>query len=535
MKPDIKSEEIISAVGAGLCLVDKNFKVVWVNDAQADWFGKKEELYGRHCYEVFEKRDKVCHGCPVKRAFETGKIEKATRAGILTRDGEKHFFQITASPVRNHHKGIAQVLELVQDITEEKSKDRKLHSALNKFSRMCGNLMLANKHLNSEVGLLRALNRKTASLKETISKKYKNTINKVTVVKEELNDLIKISDKISSTGNLKSIASLVARLSCKLMHSDASVLRILDENTNTLVSKGAYGVRKALVYDRPVEVGEGISGRAAALLKPQSTSGINGKDKSYAAELKGNRLSSVLAVPISFQGKALGVLTTYSEKRNLKLDSEEIKLLSAFASEIGIAINEVKLYENIHLNYYNTIRALVLAMEAKDPYTKGHADRVTKYSIELAQYLKFNEDDIEVLRYAGEVHDVGKIGISDLILNKPNWLTACERQVIQEHPVRGAQMIEPLKFLGQVMPLVKYHHERYDGSGYPEGLRKDKIPVMARIIACADAFDAMTSDRPYRKRKLTVDEALLEIKKNSGSQFDPRIANLFIKVIKRQL
>jgi len=204
-----------------------------------------------------------------------------------------------------------------------------------------------------------------------------------------------------------------------------------------------------------------------------------------------------------------------------------------FASQAAVAIQEAKLCEDIHRTYFNTIRSLVLAMEARDPYTRGHADRVTRYSISIARELGLTEQDIEILRYAGEVHDVGKIAISDLVLNKPGKLTPSERASIEVHPVRGAEMLEPLQFLRPAIPLVRHHHERYDGRGYPDGLAKDGIPVMARIMACADAFDAMTSDRPYRKSRMTIENALFEIEENMGTQFDPKIARVFIKIIRK--
>jgi len=117
-------------------------------------------------------------------------------------------------------------------------------------------------------------------------------------------------------------------------------------------------------------------------------------------------------------------------------------------------------------------------------------------------------------------------------LHKPAKLTPAERAIIELHPLKGAEMLQPLEFLQPALSVIQHHHERFDGTGYPDGLEKDKIPLMARILACADAFDAMTSDRPYRRRKLTVEEALTEIKNNTGSQFDPYIARLFIQIIR---
>jgi HD-GYP domain-containing protein (c-di-GMP phosphodiesterase class II) len=142
-----------------------------------------------------------------------------------------------------------------------------------------------------------------------------------------------------------------------------------------------------------------------------------------------------------------------------------------------------------------------------------------------------SREELEVLRYAAEVHDIGKISIPDFILNKPGRLTSAERAMIELHPIKGAEILEPLDFLKEALPIVRHHHERYDGTGYPDGLDKDRIPIMARIITCADSFDAMTSERPYRRRKLTVEEAITEIRNNTGSQFDPRIASNFIKLL----
>lgn len=195
----------------------------------------------------------------------------------------------------------------------------------------------------------------------------------------------------------------------------------------------------------------------------------------------------------------------------------------------------ITIKENMRLNCLNTIHALVLALEERDPYTRNHAERVTNYALQVGYALSLPSPDIELLRYSSEVHDIGKISIPDHILNKPARLSVAERIIIQIHPVTGEQMLQPLEFLKPALPIVRHHHERYDGRGYPDKIGGEMIPLFSRIIACADSFDAMTSERPYRLDRMTPQEAFIEIKNNSGSQFDPKIANLFIERISSYL
>jgi putative nucleotidyltransferase with HDIG domain len=181
--------------------------------------------------------------------------------------------------------------------------------------------------------------------------------------------------------------------------------------------------------------------------------------------------------------------------------------------------------------FMNFVSALASSIDAKDPYTRGHSKRVTKYSLAIAEAIRLEEDEIEDLELAGYLHDIGKIGTPHEILKKPFRLTDEEFDIVKKHPLNGVRILENLKNLQRVSSFILHHHERPDGTGYPHGLAGDAIPVGARILAVADAFDAITSDRPYRKRA-SVEEALLEIERNAGRQFDTRIVRVFASLVR---
>jgi HD-GYP domain-containing protein (c-di-GMP phosphodiesterase class II)/HAMP domain-containing protein len=254
-----------------------------------------------------------------------------------------------------------------------------------------------------------------------------------------------------------------------------------------------------------------------------------------------------ISVPLIKSQKTIGALTIsmgkIQENRGVgvdgidgkkKLSIDDIFLLQNLAAQITVALENADLRDTMEQNYFESIAALAAAVEARDKYTKGHSARVTEFSEGIAREMGVSEDRVKTVRDAALLHDIGKIGIPDTILHNPapslplEWV-----EVIRTHPVIGENIIKPLNSLKRLCPGVRHHHERYSGEGYPDGLKGDAIPLEARIMSVADAFDAMTSERSYRKN-LTKREALQELVNNAGTQFDPECVKAFIHLLKKQ-
>jgi response regulator RpfG family c-di-GMP phosphodiesterase len=225
-----------------------------------------------------------------------------------------------------------------------------------------------------------------------------------------------------------------------------------------------------------------------------------------------------IAKPFDLEGVAISVARAL-ERRRLELENEE------YQQHLKEKVSEQA--SEIRTSFLNGITSLAYALEAKDSYTSGHSKRVADISAAVAQELDLSKDKIDRLKLAGLVHDIGKIGISESILNKPSSLTEREFEQVRRHPEIGEHILSPIVDAVDILESVRNHHERYDGKGYPDALAKKQIPLGARIMAVSDAYEAMTSERPYR-RKMSDEDAREEIKRNRGTQFDPEIADIFL-------
>jgi putative nucleotidyltransferase with HDIG domain len=246
-------------------------------------------------------------------------------------------------------------------------------------------------------------------------------------------------------------------------------------------------------------------------------------------KLEKERVKEFLLVPLSIKSKRIGLLTIGAVD---VIGQNDVDLLTSIANNAAVAFENALLYDTSKKYFFRTIDALIAAVEAKDKYTEGHSQRVARYAEMIARHLGLPREQIEEIKIAGILHDVGKIGISDSILSKPGKLTEEEYDEIKLHPGISNKILYPVGFSERTLQAIAFHHERYDGKGYPHGLKGDSIAFEAQIIAVADAYDAMTSDRSYRSA-MSRHAAIRELETNKATQFTPLIVDTFIDAIGR--
>ncbi|MCX5715703.1 MAG: GAF domain-containing protein, partial [Candidatus Omnitrophica bacterium] len=420
-------------------------------------------------------------GCPTLKVFNGCEQCVAIRKGIAINGLGKHCFRLTTSPIKDEHGKIVQVLELAEDVTDQVKAEQEIKRRLNVVTK--------------ELNFLSRLDRDFISLQEL---------------------------------SLDQILKQCVEISQSLLDSKICNLRLFDGSQKTLISKASSGLEDELL--KGLKVGDGICGKAAASKKPVLIMDLlEFKQLKDDSSVRKSGLRSAVCVPIMLKDELLGTLAVLSPQPNA-FTNEEAKLLMCFANHVAILIDNLKAHKEIFTSYVNTIKSLVSAIEARDSYTRGHSEKVTKFSLDIADAMGLSEEHKAMLTYCGRLHDIGKIGISDAILNKPGPLTVAERAEIQLHPLRAVDILSSLKFLDKGMPAIRHHHERFDGRGYPDGLKGKDIPLLARILTCADSFDAMTSDRAYRPG-MSMEKAVLEMKASREKQFDPEVTDAFIGIL----
>ncbi|MDD2852471.1 MAG: HD domain-containing protein [Desulfuromonadaceae bacterium] len=345
---------------------------------------------------------------------------------------------------------------------------------------------------------------------------------------QKLASMFGLAALINSSLNQAEIRVKAIEAATALIGAQEGSMLLLDQETNELyfdVSEGDTG--KELKSIR-LSLDQGIAGWVAKNRIPQLVNDVRGDPRHFQQADKVSRLDTknLIAVPMVCKDKVLGVLEVIN-KLSGDFTNDDMELLSSFGNLVAASIENAFLYESLHEAFWEVTLALSETLEKRDPYTGGHTQRVRNYSMAIGKQLQLGDNEIRDLMLAAILHDIGKVGVCDAILCKPGPLTREENGVMGGHSQLGAEILSNIKTLSAIIPGVLYHHEKIDGSGYPAHLKDSEIPLIARIISVADTFDAMTTDRPYRKAR-SFREAFLELIKCSGSQFDGSVVKAFI-------
>jgi HD-GYP domain-containing protein (c-di-GMP phosphodiesterase class II) len=347
-----------------------------------------------------------------------------------------------------------------------------------------------------------------------------------------LETIMMYGKKMVSVHNLNKLCDLILEAAIIESDSDRASLMLLGGD-GFLRIKSSLGIPKGVAAKTKVKVGSGISGRVAKTGETIIISKGFPINKTVKKSLRGLGLKSALSIPIMSDNTIHGVLNLGKIKNKHFFDKDDAELLSILAYEAGTAISNSRLFEEMRELYEGSIISLAAAIDARDHYTHGHSNRVANIALAISKVLNLPDELVGKIRLASMLHDIGKIGVPDRVLLKPGPLTQEEFEIIKKHPVYAVNILKHLPRLKDIVPIVYHEHEHYDGKGYVEGIKGKAIPFESRIISVADAYEAMTSNRPYRKA-MTKQQAIKELKRNTATQFDPVVVNAFLKVVKNR-
>jgi HD-GYP domain-containing protein (c-di-GMP phosphodiesterase class II) len=347
---------------------------------------------------------------------------------------------------------------------------------------------------------------------------------------EKLNTLMEFSALINSSLDTSLVRQRAIEAATRLLNADAGSLLLVDQETGELFFEVVTGEKGDKLKEMRLKIGEGLAGWVAQNGEAVIVDNVieDSRFCSIADRISEYHTHTLLAVPVRVGSRIIGVLQAIN-KCDGNFTTEDRELLASLAHQVAPAIENAQMYEMMRDTFHGVSMALAEALEKRDYYTGGHTNRVSSYCMAIAGQLGLEEKEMETLWLSSILHDVGKIGVLDNVLQKPGRLDDNEFAIMSMHSQYGSEILSHIKSLRNIVPGVRGHHEQFNGSGYPDKLKAEEIPLIARIISVADAFDAMTSDRPYR-RALSRKEAFAELQGNKGRQFDPEIVDAFVAV-----
>ncbi|MBN2097310.1 MAG: HD domain-containing protein [Candidatus Omnitrophica bacterium] len=367
--------------------------------------------------------------------------------------------------------------------------------------------------------------------KDQLSKQRQNLERIAQERTRELSYIYCIGREVSSSLELEEVLDTISKRTAEVLDLKICAILLIDEViADKLRVMCAQGINLKKIERQTIRKGEGISGWVLENKEAILVNDLEQDERFIARTKERYYTGSIISVPIEAKGKIIGVINANNKATGESFKKDDLLLLQEVTTESAMAIENALLYKSLKEIYIHTISALASALEAKDHYSRSHSENVTRYAVAIAEEMGLTASDIEVIRQACQLHDLGKIGIHDYILTKAGELSPEEWDEIKTHALRGAQILQPMGFLDEVSQLVKQHHERFDGKGYPSSLKGQDIQLGARIMTVADSFDAMISERPYRKA-LSLQQAIGELKTNSATQFDPGVVKAFLKLL----
>lgn len=344
--------------------------------------------------------------------------------------------------------------------------------------------------------------------------------------------LLEIGVELASTLDLSRVLELALQKAEELCHAESSSIWELDDERKELFFRVVRGRAAGEIQSLRVPLGRGIVGSVARSGNAEIVNQVV-QDPRWSGDRDPHFTTrNILTVPLIARGEVIGVLQLLNRSGGEGFTADDLRRMQLFAGILAAAVQNARLYADQKRTFLEMVTALSEAIERRDPYTGGHVRRVVTYSVLLGQEMGLPLEQLEELRLAAILHDIGKIAVPDQILRKPDRLDAEEVRVMERHTVDGAEMVGRIRSLRHLVPGIRSHHERLDGRGYPDHLVGDDLPLIPRIIGVADTFDAMTTDRPYR-RALTPAAAAAEIARLAGAQFCPHVAAAFARLYER--
>jgi putative nucleotidyltransferase with HDIG domain len=346
--------------------------------------------------------------------------------------------------------------------------------------------------------------------------------------------LFEISKLLVTEIDLSHLFKLITEVLVQEFSADRVSLMLLDENNGNLVIRASHGLPNSIALKSRRKVGEGVAGLVLKYRKPLIISAGKHPDPEVMEAINREDMPvSSMSAPLIGRNKLFGVLNV-SKFAGAPFTTSDLQIALILSSQVVTAMENTALYDDLRESYFRTVQALVAAVEAKDPYTRWHSTNVAKYAVAIARDIGMTPANLEEIHISAILHDVGKIGISELIISKPERLSREEFDIMKDHPAHGIRILEPIGFSASIVNAIYQHHERFDGKGYPQGLAGDQIALAARVLSVADTIDAMISERPYRGT-ISSEEVLLELAREEGMQFDPLVAQSAKRLIEKGL